>query len=1423
MKSILRTGLDVGSTTIKIAALAPDGRLLYSDYRRHLSDMARTAESVLRGLLERFPDGIFSLIVTGSGGISVSKWLGARFVQEVIAGAGALEYYLPEADVAIELGGEDAKITYVKDGPEQRMNGTCAGGTGAFIDQMASLLSTDAAGLDKLAAGARTIYPIASRCGVFAKSDIQPLLNDGASREDIAASIFQSVVNQTISGLACGKPIRGKVAFLGGPLYFLPELRKRFEATLNLAEDESLTPENGQLFAAMGAALQMTNSGKGNNEPNLSSVICHLSSDEHSTLTAAQLRTAIAALSAAREPEIGRLRPLFETEAEKAAFFARHARAVYPRADLAAHTGACYLGVDAGSTTMKAALLDGRGALLYSDYRNNEGSPLDTSVKVIGEIYRVLPAGAYIARAAVTGYGESLLRAALKFDAGEIETMAHFRAAQALLPGVDFVLDIGGQDMKCLKIKNGAIDSILLNEACSSGCGSFLETFARALNMSKEQFAAAGLESRSPVDLGSRCTVFMNSRVKQAQKEGASPEDISAGLAYSVIKNAINKVIKIRSPEEFGHKIIVQGGAFLNPSVLRAFELLSGREAVRPECAGLMGAIGAALLQMTDDKSQITDEVPGVGHQALGKGQAANDGNHEQSLSSVICHLSSDGHSALISPMELEKFSAPQSNSRCEKCPNKCLLTVTAFPDGGRHVTNNRCERGAGEDSGDTIRLLPNLYEYKYKRLFKHYKARAEADAPRGTVGIPRVLGMYETYPFWFTFFDTLGYRVRLSPRSTRAMFEKGIESMPSESVCYPAKLAHGHVQSLCEQGIKFIFFPCLPYERREDAGANNHYNCPIVCTYPEVIKNNMGVLQGTGVRFLAPFLPFSNLRRLAKRLREEMPELPAGEIKAALAAADKELRAFKQEIRQKGAETLKELQRSGGRGIVLAGRPYHADPEINHGIPEMVNRLGYAVFTEDSVASITPLKRPLRVVDQWTYHTRLYAAAATVGNHPCLELVQLNSFGCGLDAITTDQVQELMDASGRLYTLLKIDEVNNLGGARIRMRSLQAAAKARAMLNEGAGNETGHTAQGAGNGSGDHNLSSVICHLSSGSERVIFTKEMRKTHKLIAPQLSPLHFRIVAPAIRSMGYDFNVLDDTPESVEDGLRFVNNDACYPAVLTVGRLIHEVRTGACDPKRTALVISQTGGGCRATNYISLIRKALADAGYPDIPVVSVNAAGLEKNPGFKVNLKFSIRLVRGILYGDLLMRLLYRTRPYEQVKGSADALYEKWSAACAAQAERGRIPRRTMYRTAKKIVAEFAALPRTGAQKPRVGLVGEILVKFHPFANNGAVKLVEEEGGEAVMPDLIDFFLYTADSGYVRRRLLEGSLWGRLFGDASIMVIEYLRRPLKRALKGSEFGVPVPIRKLAAAAAHVVSRGNISGEGWFLTAEMLELI
>ena len=1332
-------GIDIGSTTVKIAVLDEGKNLLFSDYERHFANIQETLSSLLKKAHDALGELTVHPMITGSGGLTLSKHLGVPFVQEVISVSTALQHYAPQTDVAIELGGEDAKIIYFEGGNvEQRMNGICAGGTGSFIDQMASLLQTDATGLNEYAKNYKALYTIAARCGVFAKTDIQPLINEGATKEDLSASIFQAVVNQTISGLACGKPIRGHVAFLGGPLHFLSELKAAFIRTLKLDDEHAITPENSHLFAAIGSALNYDEKVS----VSLSEMVKKLSSNIK------------------LEFEVARLDPLFASKEAYEKFTERQNQYSVAKRDFSTYEGNCFLGIDAGSTTTKAALVGEDGSLLYSFYSSNNGSPLKTAIRAIQEIYSLMPDTVRIVYSCSTGYGEALIKAGLMLDEGEVETISHYYAASFFDPEVDCILDIGGQDMKCIKIKNHAVDSVQLNEACSSGCGSFIENFANSLNYSVQDFAKAALFAENPIDLGTRCTVFMNSKVKQAQKEGATVADISAGLAYSVIKNALYKVIKVSDATELGRHIVVQGGTFYNDAVLRSFEKIAGCEAIRPDIAGIMGAFGAALIA----RERYVDGA----------------------------------ETTMLSIEKINELQFTTTMAKCKGCTNNCRLTINRFTGGRQFISGNRCERGLGKEKNKE--KIPNLFEYKNKLLFSYTPLEAD-EAERGEIGIPRVLNMYENYPFWFTFFTKLKYRVILTPASTHKMYELGIESIPSESECYPAKLAHGHVTWLIRQGIKEIFYPSIPYERKEFPDANNHYNCPIVTSYPENIKNNIDELRDSSIHFRHPFLNFESPETIMLGLTKEFPEIPAAELEEAVRLAWDELAKTREAMWEKGKETLKWLKDNNRHGIVLAGRPYHVDSEINHGIPELINSYGVAVLTEDSISNLNEPERPLIVMDQWMYHSRLYAAANYVKTTENLDLIQLNSFGCGLDAVTTDQVKDILANSGKIYTCLKIDEISNLGAARIRVRSLLAAIRAREEKKE------------------ERKI------VPASFDRVVFTEKMRKDYTILCPQMTPIHFDLIETAFNVSGYRLEVLNrDEREAVNLGLKYVNNDACYPSIIVVGQIMSALLSGKYDLNKTAVLISQTGGGCRASNYIGFIRRALEKAGMEQIPVISINLSGLEKNPGFKLTPQLLIRGVYAAFFGDVFMRCVYRMRPYEQVKGTTDKLHEKWVGICKKFIS-SRYPSYGQFKKiCRQIIREFDNIPITDARKPKVGIVGEILVKFLPAANNHLVDLLEAEGAEAVMPDLIDFLLYCFYNSNFKAEALGMKKSTATLSNMGIRLVEQIRGAAAREFRASRhFTPPSHIEDLAKYAKDIVSLGNQTGEGWFLTGEMLELI
>ena len=1353
MQKSLRMGIDVGSTTVKVVLLDEQDNYLYKKYIRHYANILDTVHTLLQEAQVGYEDAKVHVAITGSGGMAMADKVRIPFVQEVIAETKAIKALYPQTDVIIELGGEDAKVTYLGRTAEHRMNGSCAGGTGAFIDQMATLLQTDASGLNQLAMNSDTIYPIAARCGVFAKTDVQALLNQGASHENIAKSVFQAIVNQTIAGLACGHKIEGNVAFLGGPLTFLSELRQCFCDTLELDEAHRIIPENGELFIALGAALM---------------------NDECRDITVGELTKEIGALIGVPMEATDRVDPLFKNEEELEAFRARHAKAVTPKGDIKDAEGPCYLGIDAGSTTLKVVLINSKNEIIFSHYGPNHGKPLEKSQELIEKIYSLLPKGAYIAHSGVTGYGEAFLKRALGIDIGEVETIAHYRAAQFFCPDVSFILDIGGQDMKCTKVRDGYIEDIVLNEACSSGCGSFIDTFATSLRLPIEQFAKEGLLAPMPIDLGSRCTVFMNSKVKQAQKEGATVPDIAAGLAYSVIKNALYKVLKVKDPKELGDHIVVQGGTFYNEAVLRAFEKLMGVEVIRPDVSGLMGAYGMALLA-----SEAAEELQ-------------------------------NQHSSLLDVDGLKSLQVSTSMRNCGLCSNNCMLTINAFSDGRTYVTGNRCDRGAGDMIQEKHKPVPNMVEVKLRRYFDYFlKKNIPEFEGKLRIGIPRVLNMYEDFPFWFTFFNQLGCEVVLSDYTTKDQYNKAIDTIPSDTACYPAKAVHGHIRDLAQAQVDLIWYPCIQHGPKEFSRDNN-YHCPMVISYPELIRNNMQDVMGK-TPFYAPFLPLADKKSLVPALVKALKELPfsKSEISSAVDTAWAEQEKCKADYREMTKKTVSRLVAEQVPTIVLAGRPYHLDSGINHGIPELITSLGMAVLTEDGVAPLGKDIKHLRVVDQWSYHSRLYHAAEFVSRTEGFQIVELNSFGCGLDSIVADQVKDILSAKHKIHTLLKIDEGTNLGAVTIRLRSLQSVME-RSMRKH-------------------HNPEAPVETVVDDTpaydyERVVFTEEMRKTYKILVPQMSPLHFQLLEPVLKSEGYDFDMLPaPTREDVEIGLKYINNDACYPAIIVVGQLMSALLSGKYDVNKTAVIISQTGGGCRATNYIGYLRKALIDAGMKQVPILSLNASDMERQPGFKLTKSFLHRMIQAVVYGDALMQCVLATRPYEINPGSADALCDYWVKKLRERITKANIFQYSKY--IKNIIEDFDNLPVDKSKpKPRVGVVGEIYVKFHPSANNHINELIEKEGGEVVTSGLLDFFLYCAMDSTYRAKHLDGTWLSGFFGSLAREALELYRLPYAKAVAASKHFDPLQrMTKVAKEAAHYIDLGNQCGEGWFLTGDMIDLI
>lgn len=1338
--SLLRLGLDIGSTTIKAVILDAAGGIVYKKYARHYSDIRGCLLKLLTNIQPIVHNLPCSTCFTGSGSITIAQKTGCAFIQEVLACNMAIGKLIPDADIIVELGGEDAKLTYLTGGLEQRMNETCAGGTGAFIDQMAAFLGTDAEGLDSLALESDAIYPIASRCGVFAKSDVLPLLNEGCKKENIAASIMQAVVNQTIAGLAQGRPITGNVVFLGGPLHFIHSLQKRFVASLPQVSS-ALFPDDGHFFVAVGAALH---SDVGNNKIHPEELIRILEDLKPSG-------------------ETKKLPPLFNSHEQWDEFQRRHSSHPVAEASLANARGSAWLGIDCGSTTIKTVLIDECCRLLYSTYATNNGDPLQVALKALENIYRHKNSDLHICGSCSTGYGSAMLKGMLGIDIDEVETVAHLTAASFFDPNVTFVLDIGGQDIKCMHVKNGAIDKIGLNEACSAGCGSFIQNFANSLGTSVPEFVKSALFAPNPSDLGTRCTVFMNSRVKQAQKEGADIGNIAAGLSYSVVRNAIFKVMKISDASTLGQHVVAQGGAFLNDAILRALELELDTNVVRPPIAGLMGAFGAALIA----KKRMKDH----------------------------------SRSGIISVAEIDKFNVQTRSTRCSGCANSCLLTISSLGKKRRFVSGNRCERGADKKTQD----IPNLYDYKYKRLFAHYKSLPLENAPRGVIGIPRALNVFENFPLWFTLFTNLGFSVVLSSPSSKELYYSAGDTVPSQTVCYPAKLAHGHVLDLVNKGIKTIFFPCVQREQIDADFRHGVYNCPIVAGYSELLHHNMAILRKRNITFVHNFLPLDR-NALGFRLSQipAFARIPREEMETAVNLGFMEMDNFRADMRKNGEKALDILQKKGALGIVLAGHPYHTDPEIHHGIAELINSCGLGVLTEDSVSHLMPDPGPLRVVDQWAYHSRLYRAGAFASVTDNLAVLQLVSFGCGLDAVTSDQLEEIVLRNHRLYAQIKIDEGANLGPARIRIRSLKAAMRERQEKR----NEF-------------YQKSCEIYHEGNYGYPVL-TPEMKHTHTLLVPQMSPLHFQFAKEIFASEGYDAVLLPNVGRTaIETGLRYVNNDACFPAIVVIGQLLEEINSGKHDPEKIALVISQTGGGCRATNYIAFLRKALKDAGHGDIPIASFSTS--INGPGIRLTRRLLLRLVMAGHYGDALMRVLHRMRPYELEQGITENLVDKWSKIAAQNIADGGILR--FQRNMLSLIREFDKLPlRTESRRPLVGLVGEILLKYHPDANNNAARIIEDEGGEAVVTDIMDFILYSLYGHVFNYERLAGSRKDCRLAKMVISFLEMTRLCMRFGFGTSRhFSRPSSFNELRERALKVISLGHQTGEGWLLGAEMVRML
>lgn len=1333
----LSLGIDIGSTTVKYALVDENKKIIASRYERHKSAVVKTLKILLADLSQKVPCGHARLRLAGSGALGLSKKTSVGFVQEVVAAGSFLRANDPLLDVAVELGGEDAKIIYLTQGVELRMNEACAGGTGAFIDQMASLLKTDPIGLDQLAQNARRSHPIASRCGVFAKTDVVALLNSGVPREEIARSIFEAVADQAISGLACGRPIAGRVAFLGGPLHFLPQLALAFERKLKAPGTEFEHFENAQYAVAYGAALDA------------------LDNPQESETTLKDFLQVLAGIDTI-EGEADRLAPFFESEKELEDFRKRHASHRAKRANLDEAKGDLFLGIDLGSTTVKLALIDEDGAILKDWYDHNEGDPLPKLIPKVLELKAQIPAGAQIRSICTTGYGASLAQAALGTQFNEVETLAHQRAAVAFDPLTSYVIDIGGQDMKCLKVTGGAISDVKLNEACSSGCGSFIETYAKQLGLKLSDFVQKALHSKHPCDLGTRCTVFMNSKVKQAQSAGASVEDITAGLCHSIVLNALHKVLRIADTKQLGDHVLVQGGTFLNDAILRAFELYIGKEVIRPDIAGLMGAYGAALIA----KERTTADTPLLD----------------------------------LSEKALDLSNVKTTEFRCKSCNNHCLLTLHRFASGQKHVSGNRCDfalKGAEEKVGE------HFIDKKCALLFNRTPLEADS-APRGTIGIPRVLNIYEHYPYWFELFTKLNFHVELSPYSDHYIAGLGIESIPSQSLCLPAKLAHGHVTWLAKKGVKEIWLPCVPKERTNFANVPGRFSCPVVGGYPEALKLNFECTHPES-KLLTPFVDLNEAQTVIKAVHEAFPEIAVAEIKEAVKSAENTQQTYQRQIRQMGEKCFRDHEISKAPLVVIASHPYHMDPFVNHGICTLIASMGVDIVTEDSIAHLAADTASLDVIDQWTFHSRLYRAAEMVRDKPWAELVQLVSFGCGLDAITSEQVRRIMEPAGKLYTMLKIDEGDTLGAARIRLRSLFAAVKDRKQIKS--------------------EISEAPVRWYKKAETKSVNAKAVKT--IYVPQMAPIHFPILESALKSLGYRVKLLPKVShEAIQLGLRYVNNDACYPAIVVIGQLLDTVLSKDFDRKTSALLLAQTCGPCRATNYSTLLKWALRDLDMDDLPVITISTHKITGTEHLPLGFKGINRIALGVLYGDLLQKLYLKVRAYEKIPGSAQKLLQKWQAAAIRDIDQGK---RALRANVQQIVSDFAAVETLDVKKPQVGIVGEILLKYHPQANLDILEALFAEGAEPRLGDISSFLLYCLYDPVFQAKALKGP---KLQAFASSFLLDYfesLRKIANDALVRAGFSTMPTLKEHLARLKSLMSPAQQAGEGWLLTAEMVEFL
>ena len=1374
-------GIDIGSTTAKLAVLDDKGDLIFSRYQRHQAKTIETIHKILENAVEVLGDIEFDLKITGSAGMGVAESFNIPFVQEVVSSAHLIEKMFPEVRTFIELGGEDSKIIFFDDHfrPDIRMNGSCAGGTGAFIDQMAVLLNIDVKKLNELAGKSTNIYPIASRCGVFAKTDIQALLSRHVSKEDIAASVFHSVALQVITSLAHGRSIESKILFGGGPLTFYPNLRKAFINLLGQDQpNECLIPEHPELIPAMGAAMIESE------KPFAVKISEFLSMTKQGIPLSSVGGTK-------------RLNPLFNNKTEFEIWNKRHNRVKVPRinpdtigTEKSGFFPRFFLGVDSGSTTTKIVMIDDKGKLAYGWYGSNNGDPIKAVEKGFDEVkkhfngYGVSPR---IFRAAATGYGEGLIKAAFGIDDGVVETMAHYRAARYFEPDVSFILDIGGQDMKAIYIRDHAVSEIQVNEACSSGCGSFIETFARSLGYSVEEFADIACKKNSPFDLGTRCTVFMNSRVKQALREGADISDISAGLAFSVIKNALYKVLKLKDTDTLGDKILVQGGTFKNPAVLRALELLLGREVVRPDIPELMGAYGAALTALSNYSTvEFSENIP------ANKPENKNTGAFTTILDTVT--------GSNFSKKEIV----------CRGCENQCRVLKLSFANGNTFYTGNRCERHFSNNADPEFKGK-NLIKEQIKLLFD--RNLEPANEPVLTYGIPRCLNMYENFPFWAAFLTKCGFRVVLSSESNFKLYEKGVSTVMSENICFPAKLVHGHIFDLAEKKVDRIFYPIVVYEKQEYDNVVDSFNCPVVTGYPDLIENAVDPEKRFNIPIDNPAVSFKKMTLLRDQLYLFFKQFKI-DYKTVSRGVEKGIsaqKAYTAGIRNMAEKLVRERgNASASTTIVLAGRPYHMDSLVNHGIPDLLTQLGVNVISEHAVpvAENQVSLDDLNVLTQWSYTNRLYAAAKWAGRMKNIELVQITSFGCGPDAISTDEVRDIIRRNGKIYTLIKMDEIANLGAVKIRLRSMLEA------LKENAGRY-----QPMSSGI-KQSLKIDMKHATNFSER---TEQKKKI--LIAPFFSPFYSPLLPHAFRPLGYRLDVLlPQDRESLELGLKTINNDMCYPAVLVAGDIAKAFKSGKYNPDETAVILTQTGGQCRASSYVSLIKKGLSDAGLDKVPVITISNDEISSHAGFKIDKKALVkRLALGIIFADPLAQMYLSTHVKEKNKGDSAALHKKFLDKMAAGIENADF--HYLLELLKQAVKEFNGIEIENPMVPKIGLVGEIFVKYNIFANGNIVEWLSGQGVEVILPPLQSFFAqHFINETYDQNALFKRSIADRIKYNLLEIYSKYYVGRIEKVMHNFKFYRKChDLRKLSEITGEIVNLANQAGEGWLLTAEMIALL